>query len=511
MGHTKVTEIPGQERKPDKLESWKEIATYLNRGVRTVQRWEREEDLPVRRLHHDKLGSVYAFKQELEAWLASRGGELRVEEEDDTRHRAIAVLPFADLSRERDQEYFCDGMAEEIITRLSRLGQIRVASRASSFRFRGAMDTREAGRKLGVSALVEGSIRKSGDLLRVSVQLTGAENGYQIWSGTFDKRMGDVFAIQEEIAAEVVKALEIGMPEGATRPAGVMPPTRNIEAYDCYLRGRKFYYQYGPRDMDFAIQLFSRAVELDPAYPLAYAGLADCWSYIYLYSTRDEAVREQAEWASRRAVELDPQCAQAQASWGLALSLRSEFEEAEAAFRKAIHLDRNIYEAYYFYARQSFARGEAEKAVELYLEAIRVRPEEFQARLLMAQIYEDLGQPDQARLSRLKGIEMAEQHLQAHPDDVRAMYMAANGMAALGQNERARQFAGRAQALRPDDPMLLYNVGCIFSMLGDLTPALDALEKAAAGGLRQRGWYEHDNNLDPLREQPRFKKLLKSL
>jgi tetratricopeptide (TPR) repeat protein len=263
--------------------------------------------------------------------------------------------------------------------------------------------------------------------------------------------------------------------------------------------------------MDFAIQLFSRAVELDPAYPLAYAGLADCWSYIYLYSTRDEAVREQAEWASRRAVELDPQCAQAQASWGLALSLRSEFEEAEAAFRKAIHLDRNLYEAYYFHARQSFARGEPEKAVELYREAIRVRPDEYQARLLMAQIYEDLGQPDQARASRQKGIEMAEQQLLAHPDDVRAMYMAANGMAALGQQEHARQLAGRAMALRPDDPMLLYNVGCIFSMLGDPKKALNALEKAAAGGLRQRGWYEHDNNLDPVREEPRFKKLLKSL
>jgi TolB-like protein/Tfp pilus assembly protein PilF len=502
----------GPERRADKLESWKEIATYLNRGVRTVQRWEQEEELPVRRLHHDKLGSVYAFRQELDAWLVARGGKLRAAgQESQPRHRAIAVLPFADLSRERDQEYFCDGMAEEIITRLSRLSQIRVASRASSFRFRGAVDTREAGKKLGVSALVEGSIRKSGDLLRVSVQLTGAENGYQIWSQTFDKQMGDVFAIQAEIAAEVVNALEIGMPDGSTKLPSIAPPTRNIEAYDCYLRGRKFYYQYGPRDMDFAIQLFSRAVELDPAYPLAYAGLADCWSYIYLYSTRDEAVREQAEWASQRAVELDAQCAQAQASWGLALSLRSEFEEAEAAFLKAIDLDRNLYEAYYFYARQSFARGQAEKAVELYQEAIRVRPEEFQARLLMAQSYEDLGQPEQARLSRQKGIEMAGQHLLVHPDDVRAMYMAANGMAALGQQDQARQLAERALALRPDDAMLLYNVGCIFSMLGDPKKALDALEKAAAGGLRQRGWYEHDNNLDPLREEPRFKKLLKSL
>jgi len=129
----------------------------------------------------------------------------------------------------------------------------------------------------------------------------------------------------------------------------------------------------------------------------------------------------------------------------------------------------------------------------------------------MAQIYADLGRAGEARTSRLKGIEMAEQHLDLHPDDVRAMYMAANGMAALGMAVQARQLASRALDLRPDDAMLLYNVGCIFSMLGDLKEAMTALEKAAVGGLRQRGWYEHDNNLDPLRGEARFKKLLKSL
>jgi adenylate cyclase len=210
-------------------------------------------------------------------------------------------------------------------------------------------------------------------------------------------------------------------------------------------------------------------------------------------------------------VELDPQSAQAQASWGLALSLRGEYEDAAAAFRTAIHLDRNLYEAFYFYARQSFALGDAEKAVDLYNEAIRTRPTEFQARLLMAQIYDDLGRPGEAAASRQKGIEMAEQHLATHPDDVRAMYMAANGMAALGMADQARRMVARALALRPDDAMLLYNVGCIYSMLGDLSPAMDALEKAAAGGLRQRGWYEHDNNLDALRGEKRFKNLLKKL
>jgi len=303
LGRATISSESGEDHRPDRFDSWKEIAAYLKRGVRTVQRWEREEGLPVRRLQHDKLGSVYGFKQELDAWFASRGGEPEPAEAESAQNRAIAVLPFSDLSREKDQEYFCDGMAEEIIGRLSQLGRVRVASRASSFRFRGGLDTREVGRRLGVGALLEGSVRKSGEWLRVSVQLTSSDSGYQIWSKTFDKWMGDVFAIQEEIALEVVKALEIGMPE-TDSAAALKPPTHNLEAYDCYLRGRKFYFQYGPRDMDFAIQLFSRAVELDPEYPLAYAGLADCWSYLYLYSSRDDAIREQAEWASRKAVDL---------------------------------------------------------------------------------------------------------------------------------------------------------------------------------------------------------------
>jgi TolB-like protein/Flp pilus assembly protein TadD len=464
----------------------------------------------VRRLQHDKLGSVYAFRQELDAWFAGRCGSLEPVEEEVQPRQAIAVLPFADLSRERDQEYFCDGMAEEIIGRLSRLARIKVASRASSFRFRGGVDPRDVGRKLGVAVLLEGSVRKAGEWLRVSVQLTGAENGYQIWSRSFDKHMGDVFAIQEEIALEVVKALETGTSE-ADQAAIRKPPARNLEAYDCYLRGRKFYFQYGPRDMDCAIQLFSRAVELDAEYPLAFAGLADCWSYLYLYSSRDDALREQAEWASRKAVELDPNCAQAQASWGLALSLRERFDEAAKAFQSAIELDRDLYEAYYFHARQSFALGEADKALRLYKEAIRTRPMEFQARLLMAQIHDDLGQPEAAKACRQKGIEMAEHHLAAYPDDARAMYMAANGMAALGMAGQARAMVRRAIELRPDEPMLLYNVGCIYSMLGDLEPAMDALGRAATGGLRQRAWYEHDNNLDPLRGEARFAELLATL
>jgi TolB-like protein len=303
MNHTparKVVSFPAQNgaAPSDRLDSWKEIAAYLNRGTRTVQRWERDEGLPVHRLQHDKLGSVYAFRSELDAWWAGRGTAPPAGAQGAAP--SIAVLPFADLSREQDQQYFCEGVAEEILHALSRLRGLRVVSRTSCFRFGGgAGGACEIGRKLRVKSLLEGSVRKSGDRLRISVQLTNAEDGYQVWAETFDCRMTDIFAIQEEIARRVAQSLEITLSQAETDSLGTRP-TQNIEAYDYYLRGRSFYYRYGPRDVEFAKQLFLQAVACDPHYALAHAGLADCWSYLYLYAGRREESRRQAEQSASR-------------------------------------------------------------------------------------------------------------------------------------------------------------------------------------------------------------------
>ncbi|MGA2270578.1 MAG: tetratricopeptide repeat protein [Bryobacteraceae bacterium] len=494
------------------MDSWKEIAAYLKRGARTVQRWEHEEGLPVHRLVHDKLGSIYAYESELDAWWSGREAELA--NEAPLRAEAaptVAVLPFADMSQEKDQAYFCEGMAEEILDALSRIQGLRVSSRTASFHFRTPdADTREIGRRLRVGTLLEGSVRKSGDRLRIAVQLTDAESGFQLWSGRYDREMSDIFAIQDEIAENVVRALEVTLSQNE-RTALRKPRTADVRAYDCYLRGRKFYYQYSPQAVEFALQMFMHAMELDPNYPQAYAGLADCWSYIYLYSGRSEAVREQADCASLKAVEMDPRSAQAWASRGLSLSLNGKDEEAEKAFELAIRLAPDLFEAYYFHARHCFVLGQFEKAARFYEESMRVNPDDYQSPLLVAQIYDDLGRPAEAITARKRGIEVAERHLRLNPDDARALYMAANGLVALGERAQGQQWAERALTIRPDDPMLLYNVGCIFSLLGRVEPAIECLEKAARNGLTQKGWYQHDSNLDPLRKYPRFQELVRKL
>ena len=184
-----------------RLDSWKEIGAYLKRGTRTLQRWEREKGLPVHRLRADKLGSVFAFKTELDAWWSARGAQVAA-------GPSIAVLPFADMSPARDQAYFCEGLAEEIIHALSRAG-LQVAARTSSFQLRStAMDSRQIGRKLGVGALLEGSVRTWDSQMRVAVQVVETRKGFPLWSASYDRATGDVLAVQEELAAQIAAVIE---------------------------------------------------------------------------------------------------------------------------------------------------------------------------------------------------------------------------------------------------------------------------------------------------------------
>jgi adenylate cyclase len=494
-----------------RLDSWKEIAAYLRRGTRTVQRWEREASLPVHRLIHDKLGSVYAYPPELDEWWSSRGATLLPEQPPDVdAGPSVAVLPFADLSQEKDQAYFCEGMAEEVVNALGRIPDLRVASRTASFQFREpAADSREIGQRLHVKSVLEGSVRKSGGRLRIAIQLVDAQSGFQLWSGRYDRAIKDMFTIQDEIAESVVRALQATL----TQADNVAPPrrTRDLAAYDFYLRGREYYYRYSPKGIECALQMFIRASQIDPLYAGAYAGLADCWSYMYLYSERSDAVREQADWASQRALELNPESGQAWASRGLSLSLEGRSDEARDAFESALRFGPELFEAHYFYARHCFVEGELDKAASLYEGAARVRPDDYQPPLLVAQLYDELGRPHEAVRSRKRGIELARRHLQFNPDDARALYMSANGMVALGEKELGKRGAEQALALGGEEGMVLYNVGCVYALLGLTEPAFDCLEKAARRGLTQKGWYEHDGNLHLLRNHRRFQELLRSL
>jgi non-specific serine/threonine protein kinase len=425
--------------------------------------------------------------------------------------RSVAVLPFADMSQERDQDYFCEGIAEEILNALIRVEGLRVASRMSSFRFRDvSMDSREIGDRLGVNTLVEGSVRKVGSRLRISAQLVDVAGGFELWSERYDRELQDIFAIQDEIAQSVASALK-GTLSPRERRAIKQVATADVRAYEFYLRGRKFFNQYGKRSVEFALQMFTRAIEVDASYALAWAGVADCCSFLYMNAEHREEHRRRAEEASRTALEFDPDSAEAHTARGVALSLWARHDEAETAFEAALALNPRLFEAYYFYARDCFIRGELERAIELYEKASEVRPDDWQSPLLVAQLYDDLRRPEAAAVARRKGVSLSEARLEIAPDDVRALYMGANGLVALGEAPRGLTWARRALEIAPDDTMLLYNVACIFSLAGETGEALGCLERAVQRGFAHKPWLERDSNLDPLRDDPRYRALLDRL
>ena len=424
---------------------------------------------------------------------------------------SVAVLAFSDISSAKDQEYFCDGISEEIISNLSRIKGLRIASRTSSFAFKGkSEDIRTIGRKLGVETVLEGSVRKAEGRLRITAQLIKIEDGCHLWTERYDRELKDVFAIQDEIARSIAATLKIALTPRESVALG-KAPTTDLEAYDYYLRGRQFYYQFKNRSMEFALKMFTRAIELDPAYVRAFAATADCYSFLFMHAGSRDCDSEQADFMSRRALELDPDSAEAHASRGVACSLKHHYTEAESEFEEAIRLDPTLFEAFYFYARASFEQGKQAKAIQLYEKSIEVNPQDYQAPLLVAQTYSDLGDEDKAAASRRRGVQAVEARLKMHPDDTRALYMGANGLVALGEYERGLEWANQAAAIDGNDPMVLYNVACVQSLAGRYDDALDSLEKSIQCGMMHLNWLEHDSNLDPLRRYPRYKQLVKQI
>ncbi len=284
--------------------------------------------------------------------------------------------------------------------------------------------------------------------------------------------------------------------------------TRDVEAYDYYLRGRKFFYEFDRKNWEFARQMYERAIALDETYALAYAGIADSCSFLFMYAGSAGADRQQADEASSRALELDPELAEAHASRGLVLSLSEDYEGASRHFARAVELNPKLFEAYYFHARASASENKLEKAAQLYEKAIEVRPEDYQARLLLPQVYRGMGRDEDAVKANQRGIEAARKHLELNPGDARALSLGASALVETGQKEEGLEWAVRAVTIAPHETMLMYNVACLYSLAGEPDRAFDYLERAIQAGHAHRAWIESDSDLDPIRDDPRFQEIL---
>jgi TolB-like protein/Flp pilus assembly protein TadD len=424
---------------------------------------------------------------------------------------AIAVLPFTDMSAERDQDYLCDGLAEELINALTHVGGLRVAARTASFQFRGAgADVREVGLRLGVGSLLEGSVRKAGTRLRVTVQLIEVATGYHRWSQRFDRTLEDVFAIEDEIADSVVASLRGSVLSQREKQALLRPQT-GAEAYEYYLRGRQHLPRLTPPDLETSAAMFARAIELDAGYAPAVAGLATVHATLYEWFGARAEDLEQAERHSRRALELAPGLAEARVARGCALALSRRYDEAAREFEHAIRLNNNLFDAYYYYARTSFASGDIARSAELFRRAADVRQEDFQSPMLLSQSLRMLGRQQEADEAGREGIRRAERMLVLNPTDARALSLGAGALFDAGQEARAMEWSRRSLDLYPDDPGALINAACLHAKAGQKDQALDLLERMFARGWGKRDWVEHDPDYDTLRDDPRFKRMFSRL
>jgi adenylate cyclase len=424
---------------------------------------------------------------------------------------AIAVLPFADMSPGRDQDYLCEGLAEEIINALTRLDGLRVVSRTASFQFRAAgMDIRQIGRQLNVGTLLEGSVRKSGSQLRVTVQLIDVESGYHRWSERFDRDLQDVFAVEDEIAEAVAMNLRGSMLSQQERRSLLRPETGSA-AYEYYLRGRQHLPRMTQPDLLKSAAMFERAIHLDANYAPAYAGLATVHATLHEWFGGGAEDLAKAEHASLRALELAPGLAETHAARGFVFTLSRQYENASREFEEAIRINPNLFDAYYYYARAAFANGDVKLSADLFGHAARVRVEDFQSLALQTQSLDYLGRDEEAAAANREAVRRAKRLVDLNPCDIRTLSLGASALYRSGEQERGLEWSQRALDLNPDDMGAVLNAVCLHAKLGNKERALDLLERAIAQGWGHRDWIERDRDYDTLRQDPRFQRLMARL
>jgi len=420
---------------------------------------------------------------------------------------SVAILPFFDMSPEHDQEYFCDGIAEEIINALCCMRNLRVASRTSSFQFKGhAADIREIGRALGVGSVLEGSVRKAGNRVRITTQLVSTADGYHLWSESFDRDLGDVFALQAEIAQRMLKALKLSLDrrETAMLERG---GTTNAEAYDLYLRGRS-HVRYGTNNRP-AVDLFRRALERDPGFAQAHAEIASAIAQRGMWRANvSPAEIDEAMEASRRALELEPLLPEAHVARACLLSMEGKDEAAAQDFEHAIRLNPTAYYTYYLYARHLFAIGRIAESVRMYAEADRLQPGDYQVLCMYYGALRKQGDVAREQEIAVRAMDAIDRQLQLDPDDARALQLGAVTAAIIGRREHALDLAARALRARPDEFGTAYNLACAYAVLGERDKAIDMLEQFARKGGRNLGWIRQDPDFDSLRDDPRFQRFV---
>jgi adenylate cyclase len=429
-----------------------------------------------------------------------------VEQQSSQTKPSVAVLPFVNMSGDPEQEYFSDGITEDITTDLSKVSALNVVSRNTAFTFKGKpVDVAQVAQRLKVGYVVEGSVRKAGGRVRITAQLIDARTDSHVWGERYDRDLNDIFALQDEIAQAIVAALKVRLLP-AERKAIENRSTRDPAAYQTYLQGRYHFVHYGVKNVEIAIRFGRRALEIDPQYARAWVLIAVCQSSLRTRGRSDESGLVAAEMA----LSLDPTLAEAHSARGRVLGDLGRHDEAIAEFEESVRLDPDSHDVRFNFGRACFLFGRYEVAREHFERAAALTEDGFGSLSYLAQIYRSLGRGTEANSAARRALERIEKEIASHPDNALALSFGIGLLVQLGDKERAKEWISRALIVEPDDAVTHHNLACSLAQMGETDRALDLLESAASkmSALAVVPWIKNDSDLAPLHGHPRYEALI---
>jgi adenylate cyclase len=443
--------------------------------------------------------------------LAPAGNEPKQPARRSRREVSVCVLPFANMSGDAEQEYFSDGISEDITTDLSQISALGVTARNTAFTFKGqSVDVCAVAEKLGVTHVLEGSVRKAGSRVRITAQLIDGATGDHVWADRYDRDLNDIFAIQDEISKAIVDALKLKLlPE--EKKAIEQRGTTSAEAYNLYLMARKYWITGNHGDIrreQRVMRICGRAVEIDPYYARAWALLALAQSSMR-YGFGCEV--DDGFAAAHTALSIDPSIAEAYCAMALRLEHSQRLDEAEAEIAKALQLDPDCWEVNKEAARLCMLRRKIPEATRHYEKAVEVMENDYHAWAILVSCYQAGGNREGVLRGARMMVAQAEKAVAEDPSNGSAIGVGAGGLALLGETDRAREWIERAMLVDPDNLNMRYNFACILAAyIDDKEGALKLLARtfAAASGPQAVRAAQTDPDLDPLREDPRFQKMM---